>query len=61
MTKKESAGKNMGWYHLKQQNLTLYPWLIVCVDLVGSFTIRALSKTRSLLVLTTIDPEISTG
>jgi hypothetical protein len=32
------------------------PWVMVCVDLVGPFTIRALAKIHSLLTLTMIDP-----
>jgi hypothetical protein len=32
------------------------PWFIVCVDLVGPFTIRTPAKTHSLLSLTMIDP-----
>jgi hypothetical protein len=31
-------------------------WIMVCVDLVGPFTIRTPAKTHSLLVLTLIDP-----
>jgi hypothetical protein len=34
---------------------------MVCVDLVGPFTIRTSYKTYSLLALTMIDPEIYTG
>jgi hypothetical protein len=34
------------------------PWLMVCVDLVGPFTIRTPAKTHSLLRLTMINPEI---
>jgi hypothetical protein len=37
------------------------PWVMVCVDLVGLFTIRTPAKTHSLLALTMIDPEINTG
>jgi hypothetical protein len=48
----------MGFSHPKKQNLTLLPWFIVCMDLVGSFTIRIRAKTHSLLALTIIDPEI---
>jgi hypothetical protein len=47
--------------HPKQQNLTMYPWVMVCVDLVGPFTIRTPAKTPSLLALTIIDPAINTG
>jgi hypothetical protein len=34
---------------------------MVCVDLVGPFTIRTPAKTHSLLALTMIDLEINTG
>jgi hypothetical protein len=34
------------------------PWVIVCVDLVGPFTIMTPAKTHSLLALKMIDPEI---
>jgi hypothetical protein len=37
------------------------PWVMVCVDLVGLFTIRTSAKTHSLLALTMIDPAINTG
>jgi hypothetical protein len=32
------------------------PWVMVCLDLVGPFTIRTPAKTYSLLALTMIDP-----
>jgi hypothetical protein len=32
------------------------PWVMICVDLVGPFTIKTPSKTHSLLALTMIDP-----
>jgi hypothetical protein len=32
------------------------PWVMVCVDLLGLFTIRIPAKTHSLLALTMIDP-----
>jgi hypothetical protein len=32
------------------------PWVMLCVDLVGTFTIRTPAKTHSLLALTMIDP-----
>jgi hypothetical protein len=32
------------------------PWVMVCVDLVGPFTIKTPLKTHSLLALTMIDP-----
>ena len=31
-------------------------WVMVCVDLVGPFTIKTSSKTHSLLALTMVDP-----
>jgi hypothetical protein len=34
---------------------------MVCVDLVGTFTIRIPAKTHSLLAITMIDQEINTG
>jgi hypothetical protein len=34
----------------------MYPWVMVCVDLVGLFIIRTPAKTHSLLALTMIDP-----
>jgi hypothetical protein len=37
------------------------PWIVVCVDLMGPFTIRTPTKTNSLLALTMIDPAINTG
>jgi hypothetical protein len=37
------------------------PWVMVCVDLVGPFTIRTQAKTHSMLALTMIDPAINTG
>jgi hypothetical protein len=46
----------MGCSHPTWQNLTLYPWVMVCVDLVGPFTIRTPAKTHYLLALTMIDP-----
>jgi hypothetical protein len=46
----------MGCSHPKQQNLALDPWVIVCTDLVGPFTIRTSAKTHSLLALIIIDP-----
>jgi hypothetical protein len=32
------------------------PWVMVCVDLLGPFTIKTPLKTHSLLALTMIDP-----
>jgi hypothetical protein len=32
-------------------------WVMVCVDLVGLFTIRTPAKSHSLLELTMIDPD----
>jgi hypothetical protein len=37
------------------------PWVMVCEDLVGPFTIRTPTKTHSLLALTMIDPASNTG
>jgi hypothetical protein len=37
------------------------PWVMVCVDLVGPFTISTLSKTHSLLALTVIDSKSKIG
>jgi hypothetical protein len=46
----------MGCSHPKEQNLTLYPWFMVYVDLVGPFKIRTPAKTHSLIAITMIDP-----
>jgi hypothetical protein len=46
----------MGCSHPKLHNLTMNAWVMVCVDLVGPFTIRTPAKTHSLLALTIIDP-----
>jgi hypothetical protein len=51
--------KKYGLYLLKLA--ASYFWIMVCVDLVGPFTIRTPSKTQSLLVLIMIDPAINTG
>jgi hypothetical protein len=56
-----TEAKNMRFYLPKYHFLTLYPWVMVCVDLVGSFTIRTSSKTRSLHALTMKYPEINTS
>jgi hypothetical protein len=54
MTKKERKK-----YRLLSPKVEGYgPWVMVCVDLMGSFTIRIPSKTHSLLALTMIDPAI---
>jgi hypothetical protein len=37
------------------------PRVMVCVDLVGPFTMRTPTKTHSLLALTMIGPAINTG
>jgi hypothetical protein len=42
----------VGCSYPKQTNLTLYPWVMVCVDLVGLLTIRIQDKTHSLQALT---------
>jgi hypothetical protein len=52
MTKKES--KKYGLLPAKIAESD--PWIMVCVDLVGQFTIRTPAKTHSLLALTIIDP-----
>jgi hypothetical protein len=59
MTKKEL--KKYGCYLLPPKIAESDPWVMVCVDLVGPFIIRTPAKTRSLLALTMIDPEIITG
>jgi hypothetical protein len=33
-----------------------YPWVMICVDLVGPFIIKTPLKTHSLLALAMIDP-----
>jgi hypothetical protein len=33
------------------------PWVMVCVDLLGPFTIKTPAKAHSLLALPMIDPE----
>jgi hypothetical protein len=59
MTKKEHTCKKYGLLPPKiGENLELDPWFMVCVDLVGPFTIRTPSKTHSLLALKMIDPAI---
>jgi hypothetical protein len=54
MTKKEYTRKKYGL--LPPKIAESDPWVMVCVDLVGPFTIRTPSKTHSLLELTMIDP-----
>jgi hypothetical protein len=54
MTKKERVCKKYGLLPPKTPEYD--PWIIVCVDLVGPFTIRTPTKTHSLLALTMIDP-----
>jgi hypothetical protein len=49
MTKYEPVSKKCDLLPLKLQNLTLYPWIMVCVDLVGSCTIRTIYKTQFML------------
>jgi hypothetical protein len=56
MTKKEYTHRKYGLIPRKIEEYD--PWVMVCVDLVASFTIRTQSKTHSLLVLTKIDPKI---
>jgi hypothetical protein len=52
MTKKERKNHGM----LPPKIAESDPWVMVCVDLVGPFTIRAPVKTHSLLVPKMIDP-----
>jgi hypothetical protein len=47
MTKKERVGKKYGL--LPPKIAESDPWVMVCVDLVGPFTIRTSAKTHSLL------------
>jgi hypothetical protein len=54
MEKKEKEHKKYGLLPPKIEES--HPWVMVCVDLVGSFTIRTPAKTHSLLALTMIDP-----
>jgi hypothetical protein len=54
MTKKENMRKKYGL--LSPKIAESDPWAIVCVDLVGPFTIRTPAKTHSLLALTMINP-----
>jgi hypothetical protein len=54
MTKKDHTRKKYGL--LPPKIAESDPWVMVCVDLVGSFTIRTPAKTHSLLALTMIDP-----
>jgi hypothetical protein len=59
MTKKEQTRKKYGL--LLHKIAESEPWIMVCVDLVGSFTIRTPAKTHSMLALTIKDPAINTG
>jgi hypothetical protein len=53
MTKKEHVCKK---YELLSPKIAESdPWVMVCVDLVGSFTIRTPAKTHSLFALTMIN------
>jgi hypothetical protein len=54
MTKKEKTRKKYGLLPPKIEESD--PWVMVCVDLVGPFTIKTPVKTHSLLALTMIDP-----
>jgi hypothetical protein len=57
MTKKERARKKYGLLPPKiAESDILSPWVMVCVDLVGPFTLRTPAKTHFLLALTMIDP-----
>jgi hypothetical protein len=57
MTKKENNRKKYGL--LPPKIAESDPWVMVCVDLVGAFTIRTPAKTHSLIALTMIDPAIN--
>jgi hypothetical protein len=59
MKKKEQIRKKYGLLPPKIAESDTNPWFMVCVDLVGPFTIRTPTKTHSLIALTMIDP--STG
>jgi hypothetical protein len=52
MTKKDHKKNGLLPPKISESDL----WLMVCVDLVGPFTIRTPAKTHSLLALTLIDP-----
>jgi hypothetical protein len=56
MTKKEYNCKKYGLLPPKISESD--PWVMVFVDLMGSFKIRTPAKTHSLLALTMIDPSI---
>jgi hypothetical protein len=56
MTKEERKCKKYGF--LPPKIAESDPLVMVCVDLVGPFTIRTPAKTHSLLALTMIDLEI---
>jgi hypothetical protein len=56
MTKKERACKKYGLFPPKIAESDTSPWVMICVDLVGPFTIRTPAKSHSLFVLTMIDP-----
>jgi hypothetical protein len=59
MTKKENYRKKYGL--LPPKIAESDPWVMLCVDLVGPFTIRTPTKTHSLFELTMIDPSINKG
>jgi hypothetical protein len=54
MTKKERVLKKNGLVPPKIAESD--PWDMICVDLVGPFTIRTPAKKHSLLALTMTDP-----
>jgi transposase InsO family protein len=54
MTNKENTRKKYGL--LRPKIAESDPWVMVCVDLVGPFTIRTPAKIQFLLALTMIDP-----
>jgi hypothetical protein len=59
MTKKDQTRKKYGL--LPPKIAESDPWVMVCVDLMGPFTIRTPAKKHSLRAVTMIDPEINTG
>jgi hypothetical protein len=56
MTKNEKIRNKYGLFPPKIAESD--PWVMVCVDLVGPFTIRTPDKILSLLAFKMIDPEI---
>jgi hypothetical protein len=58
MTKKERKKYGLLPSKIAESDIeSLGPWVMVCVELVGPFTIRTPAKTHSLLALTMINPD----